>query len=93
MKSTAIVPLVKKIEKNKFRNNEKLSAVFDRVMLNVYENNIFPTLSCVVVGIHENSSQHSNDEFCFKIRILQKIFRKPLLIVYNSTDLVKIHLI
>ncbi len=45
-----IVRLVKKIEKNKVGDNKKLSAVFDRAMLIVYENNIFPTLSCVSSG-------------------------------------------
>jgi hypothetical protein len=45
--------LGEKIDKNKFNNKRKLSVVFYRTMSNVYENNIFPTLLCVVVEIQE----------------------------------------
>jgi hypothetical protein len=31
---------------------KKLSVVFDTAMSNVYENNIFPTLPCDMVDIH-----------------------------------------
>jgi hypothetical protein len=56
----------KKSKKNKVSDYKKLSAVFDRAMLTVYENNIFPTLSCVVVKIHKNISQSSDNRFCSK---------------------------
>jgi len=46
----------KKIGKNKFIDRKKLSVVFDRVISNVYENNIFPTLSCNMVEIHDITS-------------------------------------
>ncbi len=56
----------KKSKKNKVSGYKKLSAVFDRAMLTVFENHIFPTLSCVVVEIHKNISQSSNNRFCSK---------------------------
>jgi len=40
----------KKSKKNQASGYKKLSAVFDRAMLIVYENKIFPTLSCVSSG-------------------------------------------
>ena len=46
----------KKIDKNKFNDRKKLSVVFDRAMSNVYENNIFPTLPCDMVEIHNITS-------------------------------------
>ncbi len=46
----------KKIDKNKFNGRKKLSVVFDRPMSNVYEKNIFPTLPCAAVEIHENTA-------------------------------------
>jgi hypothetical protein len=45
--------LGKKIEKNKFNDKGKLSVVFNRAMSNMYKNNIFPTLPCAVVEIHD----------------------------------------
>jgi hypothetical protein len=45
-----------KIDKNKFRDRKKLSVIFDRETSNVYENNIFPTLPCVAVEIHDINS-------------------------------------
>jgi hypothetical protein len=46
----------KKIEKNKFNDKKKLSALVDRAMSIVYENDIFPTLSCDMVEIHNITS-------------------------------------
>jgi hypothetical protein len=48
--------LRKKIHKNKFNDRKKLSVVFDRVMSNMYENTIFPTLPCDMVRIHNITS-------------------------------------
>jgi hypothetical protein len=45
--------LQKKIEKNKFFDRKKLSVAFDRAMLIVHENDIFPRLSFPVLEIHE----------------------------------------
>jgi len=39
---------------------KKRSAVFDRAMLTLYENKIFPTLSYAVVQIHKNTSLPSD---------------------------------
>jgi hypothetical protein len=48
--------LRKKIEKNKFNDKKKLSAVVDRAMSVVYENDIFPTLPYDMVDIHSITS-------------------------------------
>jgi len=53
MKNIIIVPFEKTIDKDKFNNKRKLSVVFDRAMSNVYKNNIFLILPCVVVEIHD----------------------------------------
>jgi hypothetical protein len=67
----------KKKSKKKFNDKKKLSVVFDRAMSNVYENNIFPTLPCYTVEIHDvKLSQHSDNGFCFKIRISEENFQK-----------------
>jgi hypothetical protein len=50
------VPFAKTIDKNKFNIRKKVSVVFDRAMLNVYENNIFPTLPYTTVEIHTITS-------------------------------------
>ncbi len=44
---------VPSMRKNKFNARTKLSLAFDRSVLNMYKNNIFPTLPCVVVEIHD----------------------------------------
>jgi hypothetical protein len=46
----------KKSIKINFMIGKKRSVIFDRAMSNVYENNIFPTLPCVVVDIHDINS-------------------------------------
>jgi hypothetical protein len=56
VKSAPIVPFKKKIDENKFNDRKKLSVVFDRAMSNMYENNIFPTLTCDMVEIHNITS-------------------------------------
>jgi hypothetical protein len=46
----------KEIDKNKFNDRKKLIVEFDRVMSNMYENNIFPKLPCDMVEIHDITS-------------------------------------
>jgi hypothetical protein len=48
--------LQKIIEKNKFNDKKKLSAVVDRAMSIVYENDIFPTLPCNMGDTHNITS-------------------------------------
>jgi len=48
-----MIPFEKKIEKNQVANKKKASVAFDRVMSNIYENNIFPILPHVLVEIHD----------------------------------------
>jgi hypothetical protein len=43
----------KKIEKNSFNDKGRVGVVISRAMLNVYKNNILPTLSGAVVEIHD----------------------------------------
>jgi hypothetical protein len=38
--------LRKKSKKNEFLNRRNLSVAFDRAILNIHKNNIFPTLAC-----------------------------------------------
>jgi hypothetical protein len=56
VKSAPFVPFAKKINKNKFNDSKKVSVVLDRAMSNMYENTIFPTLSCDMVEIHNITS-------------------------------------
>jgi hypothetical protein len=44
--------LAKKIERNKLNDKEKVTVVFNGAMSNMYKNNIFPTLPCTLVEIH-----------------------------------------
>jgi hypothetical protein len=49
----------KRIDKNKSDERKKFRVRFDRVMSNVYENNIFFTVPCAVVEIHDINSWKS----------------------------------
>jgi len=44
-------------KKNQFYTEEKLSVAFDGAMPSVYENDIFPTVSCAAVEIYEKKQQ------------------------------------
>jgi hypothetical protein len=52
----AICTVHEKKSIKKFNNSKKRSVLFDRAMSNVYENNIFPTLSGDMVEIHNITS-------------------------------------
>jgi len=50
----------------------KLSVAFDKVIANMYKNNIFPTFSDAVVELYENISKSSNNSLQFRIVIFEE---------------------
>jgi hypothetical protein len=73
--------LEKKIGKNKVSDKGKLSVVFDTAMSNMYKNNIFPTLPCGIVEIHDLSILNIGFSIKCKIFAFNEVFETNLFYV------------